>query len=33
LFAQVGGKVDGKDSEVTYPMHRVDCVTGAISPD
>ena len=33
LFAQVGGKVDGKDKEVTYPMHRVDCVTGAISRD
>ena len=31
LFAQVGGKVDGKDKEVTYPMHRVDCVTGAMS--
>jgi hypothetical protein len=33
LFAQVGGKVDGKDKEVTYPMHRVDCVTGALAPD
>jgi len=33
LFAQVGGKVDGKDKEVTYPMHRVDCVTGAIPRD
>ncbi|HEX9278252.1 MAG TPA: DUF6265 family protein [Casimicrobiaceae bacterium] len=33
LFAQVGGKLDGKDKEVTYPMHRVDCVTGAISRD
>ena len=33
LFAQVRGKVDGKDKEVTYPMHRVDCVTGAISGD
>ncbi len=33
LFAQVGGKVDGKDKEVTYPMHRVDCVTGALSRD
>ncbi|MDQ2962873.1 MAG: DUF6265 family protein [Pseudomonadota bacterium] len=29
MFAQVGGKVDGKDKEVTYPMHRVDCATGA----
>ena len=33
MFAQVGGKVDGKDKEVTYPMHRVDCVTGAIPRD
>jgi hypothetical protein len=33
LFAQVGGKVDGKDKEVTYPMHRVDCVTGALARD
>jgi len=33
LFVQVGGKVDGKDKEVTYPMHRVDCVTGALSRD
>ena len=33
LFAQVGGKVDGKDKEVIYPMHRVDCVTGARAPD
>jgi len=33
LFAQVGGKVDGKDKEVTYPMHRVDCVTGALASD
>jgi len=32
LFAQVGGKVDGHDKEVTYPMHRVDCVTGARAP-
>ncbi|HEY2969566.1 MAG TPA: DUF6265 family protein [Casimicrobiaceae bacterium] len=33
MFAQVGGKVNGKDKEVTYPMHRVDCVTGALAPD
>src|SRR2546430_7744371 len=33
LFAQAGGKVDGKDREVTYPMHRVDCVTGALASD
>ena len=33
LFAHVGGKVDGKDKEVIYPMHRVDCVTGALAPD
>lgn len=33
LFAQVRGKVDGKDKEVTYPMHRVDCVTGALASD
>jgi hypothetical protein len=33
MFAQVGGKVEGKDKEVTYPMHRVDCVTGAIPRD
>ena len=33
MFAQVGGKVDGNDKEVTYPMHRVDCVTGAIARD
>jgi uncharacterized protein DUF6265 len=28
MFAQVGGKVSGTDKEVTYPMHRIDCVTG-----
>src|SRR5438034_2278226 len=33
LFAHVGGRVDGKDKEVIYPMHRVDCVTGALAPD
>jgi hypothetical protein len=33
MFAQVGGKVGGQDKEVTYPMHRVDCVTGAIPRD
>jgi hypothetical protein len=30
MFAQVGGKVGGNDKEVTYPLHRVDCVTGEI---
>ena len=33
MFAQVAGKVGGQDKEVTYPMHRVDCVTGAIPRD
>ena len=28
LFAEVAGKVDGKDNKVIYPMHQVDCVTG-----
>lgn len=28
LFAQVEGKVNGRDKQVVYPMHRVDCVTG-----
>jgi hypothetical protein len=28
LYAEVGGKVDGRDKAVTYPMHPVDCVTG-----
>jgi len=28
LFAQVAGKLDGKDTSVTYPMHRLDCATG-----
>jgi len=30
MFAQVGGKVSGKDKEVTYPLHKVDCVTGEV---
>jgi hypothetical protein len=29
LFAEVDGKVNGRDKQVIYPMHRVDCVTGA----
>jgi hypothetical protein len=29
LFAQVAGKVDGKETNVFYPMHPVDCATGA----
>jgi uncharacterized protein DUF6265 len=33
MFAQVAGKIGGQDKEVTYPMHRVDCVTGAIPRD
>jgi hypothetical protein len=28
LFAQVAGKIDGQDKEVTYPMHHVDCMSG-----
>ena len=28
LFAQVAGKLDGQEKEVTYPMHHVDCMTG-----
>ena len=28
LFAQVAGKVDGKETNVIYPMHHVDCATG-----
>ncbi len=28
LFAEVDGKVDGKDKQVIYPMHHVDCVSG-----
>ena len=33
MFAQVAGKVGGKDKEVTYPMHRVDCAAGSLSRD
>jgi hypothetical protein len=33
MFAQVAGKIDGKDKEVTYPMHRVDCAAGALPRD
>jgi hypothetical protein len=29
----VAGKVDGRDKEVIYPMHRVDCATGALARD
>jgi len=28
LFASIAGKLDGKDKEVIYPMHHVDCMTG-----
>jgi hypothetical protein len=27
LFAEVAGKLDGKDKQVVYPMHHVDCAT------
>ena len=30
LYAQVAGKVGGQAKEVTYPMRRVDCATGAL---
>jgi hypothetical protein len=33
LYAHVAGKVDGRDKEVIYPMHRVDCATGALARD
>ena len=29
LFAHLAGKVNGRDKQVIYPMHPVDCVTGA----
>jgi hypothetical protein len=29
LYAQVEGKVKGADRQVIYPMHRIDCATGA----
>jgi hypothetical protein len=32
LFAEVAGKLNGKDQKVIYPMHRVDCTTGAVAP-
>lgn len=28
LFAEVDGKVDGKDKQVIYPMYHIDCVSG-----
>jgi hypothetical protein len=28
LFAEVTGKLDGKEKKVIYPMHHVDCATG-----
>jgi hypothetical protein len=28
LFAEVSGKLNGKDKEVIYPMRHVDCATG-----
>lgn len=28
LFAGIAGKLGGKDKEVIYPMHHVDCMTG-----
>lgn len=33
LFAQVEGKIDGKDDKVIYPMQHVDCVTGRDARD
>jgi hypothetical protein len=30
LYVSVVGKVAGKDKEVTYPMRRIDCGTGAV---
>jgi len=30
LYAQVEGKVNGTDRQVIYPMHRIDCASGAI---
>ena len=30
LYAQVAGKVSGQQKEITYPMQRVDCATGAL---
>jgi hypothetical protein len=30
LYAQVEGKVNGNDRQVIYPMHRIDCGTGAL---
>jgi hypothetical protein len=32
LFAEVAGKLEGKDQKVIYPMHRVDCTTGEAAP-
>jgi hypothetical protein len=33
LYAQVAGKVGNAPKEVTYPMHHVDCMTGANLPE
>jgi hypothetical protein len=33
LYAQVAGKVGSEQKEVTYPMQRVDCATGALVAD
>jgi hypothetical protein len=30
LYAQVEGKVNGKERQVIYPMRRIDCGSGAI---
>lgn len=30
LYAEVAGKVDGKDKSVVYPMRRIDCGSGAL---
>ncbi len=29
LYAEVAGKVDGKERSVIYPMRRIDCASGA----
>ena len=33
LYAQVAGKVGSEQKEITYPMQRVDCATGALVAD
>jgi hypothetical protein len=33
LYARVQGKVGAQEKNITYPMRRVDCVTGAFIED